>query len=122
MHLVAVELAVRRGAEMVFDVAGAIDLVGRGRTALELVEDDAVRLAHHLAQHIEPAAMSHSESDFSQTKLAATLDDLLESWNHGLGAVESEALSAGVLDVKKILEALGLNQLAKDRALALPRE
>ncbi len=45
---VAVELAVRRGAEVVLDVARAFDLVGRGGAALELVEDDAVRLAHHL--------------------------------------------------------------------------
>ena len=49
MDLVAVELAVRRGAEVILDVARALDLVGRGRAALELVEDDAMRLAHHLA-------------------------------------------------------------------------
>ena len=46
VHLVAVELAVGRGAEVVLDVAGALDVVGRRRAALELVEDGAVRLAH----------------------------------------------------------------------------
>ena len=57
VHLVAVELAVRRGAEMILHVAGALDLVRRRGAALEFVEDRAVRLAHDLRQHIEPAAM-----------------------------------------------------------------
>ena len=57
MHLVAVELAVRRSAEVILHVARAFDVVGRGRAALELVEQRAVRLAHHLRQHVEPAAM-----------------------------------------------------------------
>ena len=48
MHLVAVELAVRRGAEVIFHVAGAFGLVRRRRAALEFVEQRAVRLAHHL--------------------------------------------------------------------------
>src|ERR1700740_3266598 len=48
MDSVAVEFAVRRRAEVIFHVAGAIDLIGRIRAALELVEDDAVRLARLL--------------------------------------------------------------------------
>ena len=122
MNAVAVEFAVRRRAKVIFDVAGAVDLIGRIRAALEFVEDDAVRLAHHLAQHVEPAAMGHAESDVFQAKLTAALDDLLERRDHRLGAVEAEALGAGILDVEEILEALGLDQLAEDRALALPRE
>ena len=118
MDAVAVELAVRRGAEMVLDVARAFDLVGRGRAALELVEDGAVRLAHHLAEHVEPAAMGHAQGDLFEAELAAALDDLLERRDHRLGAVEAEALAAGVFDVEEILEALGLDQLAEDRALA----
>ena len=39
MHLVAVELAVRRGAEVILDVARAFDVVRRRRAALEFVED-----------------------------------------------------------------------------------
>ncbi len=104
MHLVAVELAVGRGAEVIFDVARALDLVGRGRAALELVEDDAVRLAHHLGQHVEPAAMRHAEADFLQAELAAALDDLLQRRDHRLAAVEAEALGAGIFDVEEILE------------------
>ena len=62
MDLVVVELAVRRGAEMIFDVARAFDGVGIGRAALEFVEQRAVRLAHHLGQHVEAAAMRHAET------------------------------------------------------------
>ena len=64
MHLVAVELAVRRGAEVILHVAGAFDLVRRRRAALELVEDRAVRLAHHLREHVEAAAMRHADARF----------------------------------------------------------
>src|SRR6185437_15065084 len=122
MNAVAVEFAVRGRAEVIFHVARALDLVGRSRAALELVEDDTVRLAHHLAQHIEPAAMRHAESNLFQAKLAAALDDLLERRNHRLRAIEPEALGAGIFDVEEILEALSFDQLAEDRALALPRE
>ena len=104
---------------MVLDVARAFDLVGRGRAALELVEDGAVRLAHHLAEHVEPAAMGHAERDLLEAELAAALDDLLERRDHRLAAVEAEALGAGIFDVEEILEALGLDQLA-DRIARLP--
>ena len=69
MHLVAVELAVGRGAEVILDVAGALDVVGRGRAALELVEDDAVRLGQHLGEHVQPAAMRHAEHDLLHAEL-----------------------------------------------------
>ena len=65
VHLVVVEFAIRRGAEVVFHVAGALDLVGRRRAALEFVEDGAVRLAHDLRQHVEPAAMRHADDDLA---------------------------------------------------------
>ena len=78
MHLVAVELAVRRGAEMVLHVARALDVVGGVGTALELVEDRAVRLGHDLGEHVEPAAMRHAEHDVLHAERAAALDDLLQ--------------------------------------------
>ena len=111
VDLVAVELAVRRGAEVVLDVARALDLLRRGRAALELVEDGAVRLAHHLAEHVEPAAMRHAEHDLLHAERAAALDDLLQRRDHGLAAVEAEALGAGVAHVEELLEALGLDEL-----------
>ena len=119
VDLVAVELAVRRGAEVILDVARALDVVGRGRAALELMEDDVVRLAHDLGQHVEPAAMGHAEHDLLHAELAAALDDLLQRRDQRLAAVEAEALGAGVLDVEELLEALGLDELVEDRLLAL---
>ncbi len=119
MHLVAVELAVCGGAKVILDVARSIDRVGRSRAALELVEDDAVRLAHHLAEHIEAPAVGHAERNLLEAELSATLDDLLKRRDHRLRAVEAEALGAGVFDVEKILEALRLHQLGQDRPLTL---
>ena len=63
--------------------------------------------------------MGHAERDLAQAELAAALDDLLERRDHRLGAVEAEALGAWKLHVEEILEALGLDQLREDRALAL---
>ena len=119
MHLVVVELAVRRGAEVIFDVARAFHFVGRGRAALELVEDDAMRLAHHLRQNVEAPAMRHAEADLLQAELPAALDDLLERGDHRLAAVEAKALGAGIFDVEEALETFRLHQLGEDRALAL---
>ena len=48
---VAVELAVARRAEVVLDVAGALDLLGLEAAALELVEDRPVGLAQHVGEH-----------------------------------------------------------------------
>ncbi len=48
-------------------------------------------------------------------EVSAALDDLLERRDHRLAAVETEALGAGVLDVAKLLERLGLDELAQDR-------
>src|SRR5262245_31193129 len=122
MHAVAVELAVGRGAEMVFHVAGALDLVrGRG-AALEFVEDGAMRLAHHLRQHVESAAVGHADDDVFHAERAAALDDLLERGDHRFGAIETEALGASELQIAEFFEAFGLDQLVEDRALPFGRE
>ena len=120
--LVAVELAVGRRAEVIFDVARALDLVGRRRAALEFVEDRAVRLGHHLGEHVQPPAMRHAEHDLLDAERAAALDDLLERRDHRFGAVEAEALGAGEFQVAELLEAFGFDQLVEDRALALAGE
>jgi hypothetical protein len=63
MHPDVVELAVRRGAEMVFDVARSADVRRVGRSAGEFVEDGPVRLAHDVGQDVQPAAVGHSDVD-----------------------------------------------------------
>ena len=66
--------------------------------------------------------MRHADDDFLDAELAAALDDLLQRRNHRLGAVQAEALGAGVFDVCGLLEILRLDQLVEDRALAFGRE
>ena len=66
MDLVAVELAVRRGAEVVFDVARAADVGGIGRAAGEFVEDRLRRLAHDVGEDVEAAAVGHADVDLGR--------------------------------------------------------
>jgi hypothetical protein len=49
VHVVAVKRAVRRSAQVILHVSRAEHIVGRGRAALEFVEDRAIGLAHHRA-------------------------------------------------------------------------
>src|SRR6185437_2747981 len=107
---------------MIFDVAGAFDIFRSERAALELVENRAVRLAHHLAQHIEPAAMRHPENDLGHAKRAAAFDDLLQRRHHGFAAIEAKPLRARVAEIEKLFEALGLDELVQDCPLALAGE
>src|SRR6202023_2058770 len=104
MGLVVVELTVRRRAEMIFDVAGAFDSVRIDRAALEFMKQRAMRLAHHLRQHVQASAMRHADDDFLDAEIAAALDDLLQRRDQRFSAVEAEALGAGELDVAKFLE------------------
>src|SRR5262245_40961429 len=82
----------------------------------------AVRLRHHLREHIEAAAMRHAEYDLLHAEIAAALDDLLQRGDPRLAAVKAETLGAGELDVAEFLEALGFDQLVEDRALAFAGE
>ena len=118
VDVVAVELAVGRGAHVVFDVARTLDVARHGRAALELVEDDLVGLAHHGGEHVQAAAVGHAQNDFIDTQIAAALDDLFQRRDHGLAAVQSEPLGAGETLVQEAFEALGLDQLVQDGDLA----
>ena len=63
VDLVAVELPVRRRAEVIFDVARAADIGRVGRAAGEFVEDRAIGLAHDVGQDVEAAAVGHADVD-----------------------------------------------------------
>src|SRR5262249_51674989 len=66
--------------------------------------------------------MRHADADVLDPERAAALDDLLERRDHGLGAVEPEALGAGELEIAELLEAFGFDELVEDRPLALAGE
>src|SRR3954469_18191258 len=66
--------------------------------------------------------MRHADDDLFDTKGTAALDNLLQRRDHRLAAVEPEALGAGELQVAELLEAVGLDELVEDRALAFAGE
>ena len=122
MHVMVVELAVRRRAQMILHVARTLHFAGIDAAALEFVEDLAIGLGHHIGEHVQPPAMGHAEHDFLHAQLAAALDDLLQRGNHCLAAVETETLGADEAHAGEFLEAFRLDQLVEDRAFALGGE
>ncbi len=66
--------------------------------------------------------MGHAEDDLRHAERAAALDDLFQRRNHGFAAIKTEALGAGEFEIDEFLEALGLDELVEDRALALAGE
>src|SRR3954453_6446699 len=86
------------------------------------MEQGAMRLAHHLRQHVEAAAMRHAEHDLLHAEIAAALDDLLQRRDQRFGTVEAEALGAGELGIAEFLKTLGLDQLVEDGAASLAGE
>src|SRR5258706_398580 len=119
MNPVVVELAVRRRTEMILDVAGALDRVGIGRAALEFMKQRAMRLAHHLGQHVQASAMRHAHHDFLHPEIAAALDDLFQRRDQRFGAVQTKPLGAGEFQIAEFLKTLGLDQFHQDGATFL---
>src|ERR1700682_6090180 len=107
---------------MIFDLAGAFDRVRIDRAALEFMKQRAMRLAHHLGQHVQASAMRHADDDFLDAEIAAALDDLLQRRNQRFRAVQTEALGAGEFEIAEFLETFGLDQLRQDRTPALAGE
>ncbi len=86
------------------------------------MEQRAVRLAHHLGQHVEASAVRHAQHDVLHAEIAAALDDLLERRNQRFSAIETEPLGTGEFDIAELLEALGFDELRQDGAAAFPGE
>ena len=102
---------------MVLHVARRVDVIGKGKTAQKLIQDRPERLLHEVCEHVQPAAVGHAEHHFLQPQLRAALEDLLQRRDHGLAAVQPEALGARELLVEEVLEALRMGQALKDRLL-----
>src|SRR3954454_23944954 len=82
----------------------------------------AVRLAHHLGQHVEAAAMRHADHDFLYAEIAAALDDLLERRDQRLGAIQTEPFGAGEFEITEFFETFGLDQFGQDGPATLAGE
>ena len=107
---------------MIFDVARAADVLGIGRAPGEFAEDRPVGLGHDVGEDVQPAAMGHPEDDLADPVLAAIFDHRLERRDHGLPAVQAEALGADIFAREELLPLLGLDHLLEDRLLAFGGE
>src|ERR1700716_720930 len=96
MHGAAADLAVARSAEMVFDIARALDVLGVGGVALEFGKDRGERLAHEIGQHVEPAAMRHADDKLADAKLGAAAQDRSERRHQRFRALDAEPLGPGM--------------------------
>ena len=73
----AARAAVGVAAEVVLDVAVALDLLGQ-RRRLELAEDDLERLAEDVGEHVEAPAVGHAEDDLLHPVARRRLDQRVE--------------------------------------------
>ena len=112
-------LAVR--AQVVLHVVEAA--LGRQRTrglaCLELGEDRLQTDAHDVAQDVEAAAVRHTDDHVARPDARAVLDDPIEHRDHGVQALDAEALLAEVGLVQEALEALDPGEAGKEVALRL---
>ena len=104
---------------MILDVARALE---RGEVvgALELREQLLRRLAEHVHEHVEAAAMRHADHELLHAALAGPLDQIVENRNQRLAAFEREALLAHVARIQVALDALGARQAARGSQAARP--
>ena len=105
------DLPVRRGAEVVLDITGALHRIGVPGLAVKLREDLGIRLPHDIGEHIEATAVGHAEDDLLDAQVGGAANDGLHGGNGALGALEGKSFGARVLDVEKLLETLGPGDL-----------
>ncbi len=122
VHGIAVEFAVRGGAEVVFHIARSVDVFGFEAAALEFVENGAVGFAHDIGQNRQAATVRHADHDVLDAQIAAAFDDLLHRGDEAFAAVQTKAFGAHVFDMEEFFKALGLDQLVQDRLAALAGE
>ena len=102
--------------QVVLDVARSLDRVGHV-VAFELVEDLRVGLACDVGEHVEAAAVRHTDGDLVDTGARRVGQDVVEQRDQGLAALEGEALLAHELRLEELLEGLGADEGAQDVAL-----
>ena len=87
---------------------------GRVEVALELLEDLAVRLAHDVREHVEPAPVRHPEHGLVQPLLGGLGEHGVEQRYQRLGALQREPALADELRLQEHLERLGDVQPGQD--------
>src|SRR3546814_3597404 len=88
----------------------------------KFVEDRAKRLAHHIGEHVQAAAVGHADHDLAHAILAAVFDDRFQRWDHRFAAIETETLGADIFAAQELFVLFRLDHLVQYRALALDGE
>src|SRR3546814_19914020 len=98
------------------------ELLRAGRAAGKFVEERAKRLAHHIGEHFQAAAVGHADHDLAHAILAAVFDDRFQRWDHRFAAIETETLGADIFAAQALFVLFRLDHLVQDRALPLAGE
>src|SRR5881296_3354815 len=104
---------VARVPEVILDVAVAGRLLGE-QAPLELGDDHLVRLAQHVGEHVDAAAVRHAEDHLLDAERAGVLDQRVEERDERVAALEREALGGRIAELEELLEALGGDQAVED--------
>ena len=95
---------------MIFHVAGA-DVAD---FALELVKKVDRVLAQYIDQHVEAAAVRHTNTDFLGPVTADPLNRFTHHRYQALSTLKTEPLGAGIFRAQRALETLSTVQLTQD--------
>jgi len=109
-------------AHVVLHVARVRRIVGVVELAFELGEQLLRRLAEHVDQHVEAAAVGHAEHHVIHAVGATAADQFVEQRNQAVAAFEREALLADILGVQVAFEAVGLHELLEHALLVIDAE
>jgi hypothetical protein len=121
VHVAAGRAQIRREALVVLHVARALHVRGVV-LAFEFVEQHRRRLAEHVHENVEAAAMRHADDAFLDALLSALLDQIVEQRNQRVAAFERESLLADVLRVQVTLETFRGGQLPQQVLLFVGRK
>ncbi len=102
-------------AHVVLHVAGADALPGVA--LFELGEHVGDGLAEDVHEHVEAAAVGHTEDDLADAEFGALLDHAVELGDHRLGAGDGEAFGADELAVQEFVDALDAGHLIEQALL-----
>ena len=105
-------------ALVVLDVTAALDALGV-EVALELREDVAVGLAHHVGEHVEATAVRHADHRLAHALVRRDVEDRLQRHDRRFATLEAEALLTDVARVQEALEDLGFVERVEDVVLLL---
>ena len=103
-----------RVAEMVFDVAGSQIL---GLLAFEFVEEHGRFLAERIDQHVQAAAVRHTDDDIVDAAATRRANHLVEGNNQRLAAFQRKTLLADVSGMQVALQRLRRSEALKQAEL-----